>query len=409
MAQRSRFGWVRRPRPNGPSRQKGNFLLEAEEALRVEWYSRIMKKRLMLLALFCFGTAAGTLVLILTARAARFPGGPAAQFRTEPDKPLALLPEKHLKNLRQLTFAGENAEAYFSADDRWLIYQGHVGDDTCDQIYIMDIGGGNRRLASTGKGRTTCGYFFPAGDRILFSSTHLGSPACPPKPDYSQGYVWPLDKSYDIFTAQPDGSNLARLTATAGYDAEATISRDGKKIVFTSVRDGDLELYTMDSDGATVRRLTHEPGYDGGAFFSYDGAQIVYRADHLTDPTEIEDFRRLLGEGLVRPTRLELYVMNADGTQKRQVTRIGAASFAPYFFPDGKRIIFSSNMGDPQGREFDIYMINMDGTGLERITYADGFDGFPMFSSDGKRLVFGSNRNAAQPGDTNVFIADWVP
>ncbi|MBI2820317.1 MAG: PD40 domain-containing protein [Acidobacteria bacterium] len=350
---------------------------------------------------------AGTIVLLLqTGCAGESPPAPsdAAQVSA-----LGRPEEKHLQNVRQLTFAGENAEAYFSSDDRWLIYQGHEGGDTCDQIYIMDTSGGNHRLVSTGKGRTTCGYFFPTGDRILYSSTHLGNPACPPPPDYSKGYVWPLGTAYDIFTAQPDGSDLKQLTSAPGYDAEATTSRDGKQIVFTSVRDGDLEIYTMDADGTNVRRLTHQPGYDGGAFFSYDGTQIVYRADHPTDPKEIGDFRALLADGLVRPTRLEIYVMNADGTGQRQVTQLGAASFAPYFHPDGKRVIFSSNMADPAGREFDIYMINTDGTGLERITYAEGFDGFPMFSSDGKRLVFGSNRNAAKQGDTNVFIADWVP
>jgi TolB protein len=373
-----------------------------------------MKKRSRKFALLATGLAAGTLVLAgrLTHGLPAVPsasGALTAQSVNPRATSLSLPQEKHLRNMRQLTFAGENAEAYFSSDDRWLIYQSHQGQDTCDQIYIMDTNGGNRRLVSTGKGRTTCGYFFPAGDRILYSSTHLGSPACPPPPDYSHGYVWPLEKAYDIFAANPDGSDLARLTTTPGYDAEATISRDGKKIVFTSVRDGDLELYTMDADGSNVRRLTHQVGYDGGAFFSYDGKQIVYRADHLTDPKEIAVFRSLLADGLVRPTKLELYVMNADGTNQRQVTHIGAASFAPYFFPDGRRIIFSSNMGDPQGREFDLYMINVDGSGLERITYADGFDGFPMFSSDGKQLVFGSNRNAAKQGDTNVFIADWVP
>jgi Tol biopolymer transport system component len=322
---------------------------------------------------------------------------------------LGLPKERHLRNVRQLTFAGENAEAYFSADDHWLIFQGHEAEGTCDQIYVMDTDGGNRRLVSTGQGRTTCGYFFPAGDRILFSSTHLGSPACPAPPDYSQGYVWPLETSYDIFTARPDGSELRQLTSEPGYDAEATISRDGRKIVFTSVRDGDLEIYTVDADGSNERRLTHQPGYDGGAFFSYDGTQIVYRAHHPTEPKELEDFRLLLEDGLVRPTRLEIFVMNADGSNQRQVTNFGAASFAPFFHPDGQRIVFSSNMDDPNGREFDIYIINVDGTGLNRITFAEGFDGFPMFSADGSRLVFGSNRNAARQGDTNVFIADWVP
>ena len=164
----------------------------------------------------------------------------------------------------------------------------------------------------------------------------------------------------------------------------------------------------MEGNGKKEKGLTKQVGYDGGAFFSTDGKQIVYRAHHPTDPKEIEDYRTLLRQGLVRPTRLELFVMDADGSKQRQITRHGAASFAPFFHPDGKRIIFSSNLGDPRGREFDLYIIHVDGSGLERITYADGFDGFPMFSSDGKRLVFASNRNAAKPGDTNLFIADWV-
>ena len=328
-------------------------------------------------------------------------GSPAAQPAPTP-------PERHLRNLRQLTFGGENAEAYFSADDRWLIFQGHQGAGTCDQIYLLEVAGGPPKRVSTGKGRTTCGYLYSDGRRILYSSTHLGSEACPPPPDYSRGYIWPLETFYDIFSANRDGSGLRRLTATPGYDAEATISRDGKRIVFTSVRDGDLEIYTMDAAGKNVKRLTRQTGYDGGAFFSADGKQIIYRAHHPTDPKEIEDYRALLREGLVRPTQLELFVMDADGGKQRQITRLGAASFAPFFHPDGQRIIFSSNVGDPRGREFDLYMIRVDGSRLERITYEAGFDGFPMFSSDGKRLVFASNRNAAKPGDTNVFIADWV-
>ena len=316
--------------------------------------------------------------------------------------------EAHLKNLRQLTFAGENAEAYFSSDDKWLIFQGHEDPASCDQIYTMDVQGGQRRLVSTGRGRTTCSYIFPGGKKILYSSTHLASPACPPKPDYSRGYVWPIEASYDIFTADWDGRNVKQLTTLPGYDAEATLSRDGKKIVFTSTRDGDLDLYSMNSDGSDVRRLTSEPGYDGGAFFSADGRQIVYRAHHPTDPKELGDYRSLLKDGLIRPTKLELFVMNADGSNKRQITSFGVAAFAPFFHPDGRRIIFSSNKDDPKGREFDLYIIGVNGKGLERVTYSEGFDGFPMFSSDGKKLVFGSNRNAAKQGDTNVFIADWV-
>lgn len=317
--------------------------------------------------------------------------------------------ERHLRNLRQMTLEGENAEAYFSTDDRWLSFQRHVGGpETCDQIYIMEVATGQMRQVSTGRGRTTCGYIFPGNDKFLYSSTHLGGNACPTPPDMSQGYVWALYDSFDIFTANMDGSGLTRLTHEPGYDAEATIARDGSKIVFTSVRDGDLELYSMNADGTNVRRLTNDVGYDGGAFYSYDGTQIVYRAYYPTDPGEIADFQRLLRQGLVRPSQLDIFVMNEDGSNRRQLTDNGAANFAPYFHPDGQRIIFSSNMEDPRGREFDIYIINVDGTGLERVTYEGGFDGFPMWNSDGSQLVFGSNRHSRTEGDTNVFIADWV-
>lgn len=326
---------------------------------------------------------------------------------------LALPQERRLKNVRQLTFGGENAEAYFSADDRMLILQSSGEGVLCDQMYVMPMPksgseAGEKRLVSSGKGKTTCGYFFPSGERILYSSTHLDSADCPPRPDYSRGYVWPIYDSYDIFTARPDGSGLKRLTRTPGYDAEATISRDGKKIVFTSTRDGDLDIYVMNADGSEVRRLTDELGYDGGPFFSADGSKIVYRAHHPKDPQEIADYKALLSENLIRPGNLEIWVMNADGSHKRQITANGAANFAPFWHPDGRRIIFASNMADPKGRNFDLYMVNEDGSGLERITYHPEFDGFPMFSSDGKKLVWASNRNNQRPGETNIFLADWV-
>ena len=316
--------------------------------------------------------------------------------------------ERHLRNIKQLTFGGENAEAYFSADGQRLIFQSKRDGRRCDQIYTMRIDGTDVRLVSTGQGRTTCAYFFPDGQRILYSSTHLAGPECPPPPDYSRGYVWPIYPSYDIFTARADGSDLKRLTDTPGYDAEATISPDGRRIVFTSMRDGDLDIYVMDADGKNVRRLTTELGYDGGAFFSPDGKQIVYRAYHPKTPEEIARYKQRLAENVIEPNVFEIWVMNADGSNKRQVTHLNAASFAPFFFPDGKRIIFSSNVHNPGGRDFDLYMINIDGTGLERITYNDTFDGFPMFSPDGKKLVFASNRNARVRGETNIFIADWV-
>lgn len=319
-----------------------------------------------------------------------------------------MLERTHLRNIKQLTFGGENAEAYFSSDGKQLIFQSTRDSRACDQIYTMNIDGSEVRMISNGAGRTTCSYFFPREKRVLYSSTHLGGKECPPKPDFSRGYVWAVYPSFDIFTAGLDGSNLKQLTNTPGYDAEATISLDGKKIVFTSTRDGDLDIYSMDSDGTNVKRLTNELGYDGGPFWSYDGKQIAYRAHHPKTDEAKADYTSLLKQNLIRPTVLEIWVMNADGSNKRQVTSNGKANFGPYFFPDGKRIIFSSNIDDPRGRNFDLYKINVDGTGLKRITFNDTFDGFPMFSPDGKKLVFASNRNAKAPGETNVFIADWV-
>lgn len=321
-----------------------------------------------------------------------------------PSNPL----EPHLRNVRMLTHAGENAEAYFSADGSKLIFQATLpGISRCDQIFVMDTSGLNAHMVSTGKGRTTCSYFYPSAQRILYASTHMASADCPPPPDMSKGYAWAL-YDYDIYTARPDGSNLRRITNTPGYDAEGTISRDGKHVIFTSVRDGDLDLYSMTTDGRNVKRLTNEIGYDGGAFYSADGTQIVYRAYHPKDPKLIADYQALLKQNLVRPTTLDIFVMNADGTNRRQLTSNAAANFAPFFFPDGRRVIYASNSEDPKRRDFELYMINVDGTGLERVTNSADFDGFPMFSLDGKRLVFASNRGATAPGNTNLFIADWV-
>ena len=337
-------------------------------------------------------------------RPLRSADGPAGD-----DDPLRLPQEKHLRNIKQLTFGGENAEAYFSADGKKLIFQSTRDGHGCDQIYEMNIDGSDVHLVSTGRGRCTCAYFFPGGKRILYSSTHLAGPDCPPPPDYSHGYVWAVYPSYDVFTANPDGSDLKRLTDADGYDAESTIAPNGKKIVFTSMRSGDLDIYTMDLDGKNVKQLTHELGYDGGPFFSYDSQWIVYRAYHPETEKDKAEYRALLKQYLIHPTTLEIWIMKADGSQKRQITNNGAANFAPYFFPDGKRIIFASNKADPAGRDFDLYMINVDGSDLERITYNPTFDGFPMFSPDGSKLVFASNRHGSVPHETNVFIADWVP
>ncbi len=325
------------------------------------------------------------------------------------EKPLAAAGEKHLKNIKQLTFGGENAEAYFSPDGKRLIFQSKRDGRGCDQIYSMNVDGSNVKMISSGAGRTTCSYFLNGGKNVIYASTHLGSPECPPNPDFSKGYVWAVYPEYDLFTATPDGGKIKRLTKTPGYDAEATVSPDGKKIIFTSERDGDLDLYSMDANGKNVRRLTNELGYDGGAFYSPDSKQIVYRASHPKTPEDIKKYKDLLARQLIVPTTFEVWTMNADGSNKRQVTKLNAASFAPFFTPDGKRIIFCTNYfaTDPRKRNFDLAVINTDGTALERITFNETFDGFPMFAPDGKKLVFASNRNAAKEGDTNVFIADW--
>lgn len=316
--------------------------------------------------------------------------------------------EVHLRNVRQLTFGGENAEGYWAADGRRIIFQSTQGGLACDQIFTMKADGSDVARVSNGAGKCTCSYFFPDGKRILYSSTHLASPECPPRPDYSKGYVWKLEPDFDIFTAKTDGSDLKRLTDTPGYDAEATIRPDGRRIVFTSLRDGDLDLYSMATDGSDVRRLTHELGYDGGAFWSRDGKRLVWRASRPRTDDEKAAYARLLEESQIRPMELELYVGDADGSHARQVTNNKAANFGPYFFPDGRRIIFASNAGDPSSRNFDLWMVADDGSGLTQVTFSPEFDGFPMFSPDGRKLVFASNRNAKVRGETNLFVADWV-
>jgi Tol biopolymer transport system component len=321
---------------------------------------------------------------------------------------LRLPQEVRLRNVRQLTFEGENAEAYWSSDGTRLIFQSRRGSLGCDQIFIMDAAGGGVAQISSGRGKTTCAYFFPAGDRVLYASTHLAGPDCPPPPDRARGYVWSLYSAFEIFSAAADGSDLTRLTDNPGYDAEATVAPDGGRIIFTSHRNGDLDLYTMKPDGSDVRRITHDLGYDGGAFYSADGTRIVWRASRPRTDEEKAAYRELLAAGAVKPMNLEIFVAAADGSGARQVTSNGAANFGPSFFPDGKRIIFASNLADPGGRDFDLFVVRDDGTGLERITFNDTFDGFPMFSPDGRRLVFASNRNAKVRGETNIFVAEWV-
>ncbi len=323
--------------------------------------------------------------------------------------------EKHFKNIRQLSFGGDNAEAYFSFDNSKLVFQSNnkAWGLHCDQIFVMGLNEDLRekrpQMISTGKGRTTCSYFMPGDSLILYASTHEAADECPPEPDRSSGkYVWPIYPSFDIYVADLKGNIVKKLTDYEGYDAEATISPQGDKIVFTSMRSGDLELYTMDIDGSNVRQITHELGYDGGAFFSPDGQRLVFRSSRPKTPEEVKAYKDLLAQNLVQPTHMEIYTVNVDGTNLKQITHLGKANWAPFFHPSGKKIIFSSNHAGKRGYEFNLYMINDDGTGLEKISADKHFDAFPMFSYDGKYLVFSSNRNNGGTHDTNMFLAEWV-
>lgn len=324
--------------------------------------------------------------------------------------------EKHLKNIQKLTYGGDNAEAYFSPDGKWLSFQSNnkAWGLQCDQIFKMKISDAAKdtaykpKMISTGKGRTTCSYIMPNGKDVLYASTHLAGDSCPPVVEIKGKYLWAVYSSFDIFVANDKGKIIKQLTNTDGYDAEATISPKGDKIVFTSIRSGDLELWTMDIDGKNQKQITYGLGYDGGAFFSPDGKRLVFRASRPKTGEEIKEYKELLAKGLVAPTSMELYTCNIDGSDLKQVTNLGKANWAPFFHPSGKKIIFSSNHHSKRGYDFQLFMINDDGSGLEQITNESVFNAFPMFSTDGKKLVFSSNRKNHSTRDTNLFIADWV-
>lgn len=326
-------------------------------------------------------------------------------------EPLHYEGEIHLRNVKQLSFGGENAEAYFSIDGAEFVFQSTRDSFQCDQIFTMKADGSETTLISTGKGQTTCSFFIPGTDEIIYCSTHDHAPECPPKPDRAMGYVWGLSQ-FDVYRCGHDGSNLRRLTDTPGYDAEAAVSPDGKEIVFTSGRDGDLELYKMNVDGSNVSRLTYTVGYDGGPFFSPDGKYIVYRSFHPRNPAELAQWNELWDVQMVSPVRLELWVMDSDGGNQRQVTELDGASFCPYMHPSSEWIIFTSNFADTVGHgmpNFDLYRVRTDGSDLEQITFSPVFEGFPMWSYDGKYLVFASNRGERKErSETNIFIAEWV-
>ncbi len=324
--------------------------------------------------------------------------------------------EKNLKNITKLTFGGDNAEAYFSPNSKMLTMQvtnPAIGAQ-CDQIYLYDLtqkpAESNLKLVSTGKGRTTCSFFMPDGKHIIYASTHKANPDCPPKPAPRKDgkYLWPIYSDFEIYEADLNGNITKQLTDSPGYDAEAVVSPDGKKIAFTSIRSGDLEIWIMDIDGKNLKQLTHGLGYDGGAFFSHDSKKLVFRSSRPKTEEEIKEYKELLAENLVAPTNMEIYTINIDGTDLKQITNLGKANWAPYFHPSDKKIIFSSNHHSTRGYDFQLYMIDVDGKNLQQITYESEFNAFAMFSPDGKKLVFASNRQGEKPHETNVFIADWV-
>ena len=335
--------------------------------------------------------------------------------------------EKHLRNVRQLTFGGQNAEAYWSTDGKQIVFQTQQPEYPDEQIIAMNVDGSNKRLISTGKGRCTCSYFSPDGKFIYFSSTHERNPGAQKPVDMSKGYVWAVNPDYELYRVGANTTQGGMMKTASGmvpatgknaltkmvlkpgaYVAETTIAPNGKYMVWTSDFEGDLDIYRSNLDGSNVQRLTNQVGYDGGPFVSWDSKKIVYRRDEFVSDKEITDYKDLLKDHMIRPTKLEIWIMDADGKNKKQVTHLGCASFAPFLHPDGKRIVFSSNTHGSSSREFDIWMINVDGTGLEQITKSPAFDGFPMFSRDGKKIVFASNRNAKVKGETNIFVADWV-
>lgn len=326
--------------------------------------------------------------------------------------------EKHFANVQQLTFGGDNAEAYFSFDGKWLIFQKTSSKEgiPCDQMYIgkVPVQKGEKfepKLVSTGRGRSTCGAFAKDGKHVIYASTHLGADTCPPTPDrkkYGNKYIWPLYESFDIFLADLNGKIIRQLTNAKGYDAEATLSPDGKKMIYTSTKDGDIDLYIMDLKSGREKRITTALGYDGGAWFSPDGKKIIWRASRPKTEAEVKEYKDLLAENLVAPTNMEVFIANADGSNEQQVTSLGNANWAPAYLPDSKKIIFASNHQSKRGFPFNLFLVNEDGSGLEKISAEKSFDAFPMFSPDGKKIVFCSNRNNGGTRDTNIFIADWV-
>ena len=366
--------------------------------------------------IFVFGTLLLAVALMISSfklKSAAEQSAITAQFKDT----LLYAGEKHFANIQQLTFGGDNAEAYFSFDGKWIIFQRTNPKEgiMCDEMFIGKVPAYGQKFEpkkiSSGKGRTTCGAFLKDGKHVVYASTHLGADSCPPVPDrtkYGNKYIWPLYDSYDIFMADLNGKIVKQLTTSKGYDAEATISPDGKKMLYTSTKDGDIDLYIMNLKTGKEKKVTHLLGYDGGAWFSPDGKKIIWRASRPKTEAEIKEYKELLAEGLVAPTNMEVYIADVNGNNVKQVTAFGNANWAPAYMPDSKRIIFASNHQSKRGFPFNLFTINEDGSGLEKISAEKSFDAFPMFSPDGKKIIFCSNRNNGGTRDTNIFIADWV-
>jgi len=353
-------------------------------------------------------------LLVLTAPVApqhdqTFAGWP--QNKHWPSDPM----EKHLRNIRQLTFGGQNAEAYWSKDGKWITWQSKQSGFPDEQIFVMRADGSGKTLMSTGLGRCTCSYFSPDKSWIYFSSTHERNKGPQAPVDMSQGYVWRVNPDFALYRQKlgPVPNSKARMmpmpvVKKPGYVAETTIDPKGRFMTFTGDWEGDIDIYRSDLEGGHLKRLTTTKGYDGGPFVSWDGKYIVYRRGAFANKEEEQKFDELHAKHLVMPLKMDLWIMDSDGKHKRQLTHLAGASFAPFMLPGDKRIIFSSNYENPTGPDFDLYMINVDGTNMKRITYAPGFDSFPMFTRDGKHLVWASNRHGSVPHETNVFVADWA-
>lgn len=317
---------------------------------------------------------------------------------------VALQEGKFVENIRQLTNEGQSGEGYFSPDGKRVIFQAIRGEHPFYQIYIKDLASGQEKRVSTGQGRTTCAFFHPTENKIIYASSHLDPnrdkevdaelkklAEARRNPGARRGYSWAFDPFMDIFELNLDTNELKQLTSVAGYDAEGSYSADGKRIIFASCRNGPgADIYIMDADGKNVKQLTDSPGYDGGPFFSPDGTKVIFR-------------------GEVRKRHyLQLFVMNVDGTGLWQLTENDAVNWGPYWHPNGKHIIYSTSVHGHQN--YELYLMPVETGKAKRVTFWHGADVLPVFSGDGKKLMWTSKRGKDKAGQfsSQLFIADWV-